>query len=97
MRRISVEFEGLPTLGSEDREWLMKNAGSMISNYQETRSYLGDSGCIDHDKDGKDGKDGKKKKDKECCCPEKVKFFFFWSNVLVINDNAACPSGVAPL
>jgi len=27
----------------------------------------------------------------KCCCPKKVKFFLFNSNVIVINKNATCP------
>lgn len=32
----------------------------------------------------------KNHKDRECCCPEFLKFNFFWSDVKIINKNAEC-------
>jgi len=83
MAKISVEFEGLPKLDSEDREWLLKNAGTIASAIRSARS---ENDTADDDDDTRHSKK------KKCCCPKKVKFFFFNSNVVVININAACPT-----
>jgi len=81
MAKISVEFEGLPKLDSEDREWILENAGTIASAIRSARS---ETAAADDDDNTRHFK--------KCCCPKKVKFFFFNSNVVVININAACPT-----
>lgn len=77
-------MKGIESLTQELMEVIAKNVeeiGNMVNDEK------------DADSEGKGSGGGySRHKNRRCCCPDKVEFDIEHSIVVIVNDNAACPS-----